>query len=205
MAPLVFESEIWYGTPNAPHTTEDIRRLKTALAEGLRVAFRRDKQAAWCRREPDERPRTSDDGVALSAISMGGEHCENAKQLDRDKELFLSETGGDHASLATSHSYQFPTAEGAAGSSAISKIGASGSAVSTRWGTALPYGRGVIAARALWVDLGNVAWLRRPVMIPIVIAIAVLSGLTPSLMAETFPPLCHIVASYVFQYAIHLS
>ena len=85
-----------------------IRSLGAALADGLRVSFRREKQAARVLQGLEGRRRPNNDGVIIIDIAMGGEHSEISKQVDLRNAMFLSKTGDDRASLGDFRPYQSP-------------------------------------------------------------------------------------------------
>ena len=188
MAPISGE-EMWQGTPEVPHSTDNIYAMKSCLVDGYSVVFRRGNTTIEVRQGPEGRKRTAPFGVVLSVISDAKETGDLAKRIGRSKYIYLVKSGGDHATYASFEQYKLPKPEACPTTQSIpgttpSSFIISSSELTTRTLRALSYGGGALAAQSFWWVSRNAVWMRYPILVPDVIATIVFSGVTPSVIAD---------------------
>ena len=186
MAPLL-QTEEWVGTRENPHTTALFKDLENCLLNGTHVAFRRDQGGIWLRQGTSDHQRTNHYGVVLSVRALEGDESELAQRINKDRPIYITKASEVHGSYASFHSYRYPPSVEVPCSEAPPSIVESSteSSLATRGAYALSYGGGVLMVQSLWWAARNVAWFRYPILIPIVVFIAALSGLTPTIIADT--------------------
>ena len=188
MAPLVM-GDTWHGSPNLPHTTENIKTMKTCLTEGYRAALRRNDTAIWLKQGPDSHRRAAPFGVVLSGASVDNERNELAKRIDREKFIYLVKSGEGHATYASFNQYQLRIPEVSkcgtpAAPPSASRFIIASATLSTQVFRALPYGDGSLAIQSVWWLSRHVSVLCHPLMIPVGIAFSTAIGITPSVLAD---------------------
>ena len=90
MEPLV-ESDVWYGAPPLHRYASDLQELKHCLVAVTRVDFRKDKQIARVIQGIGNHHRANPLGVVPIVVSVDGEHIDLAKQIGRDKFIYISQ------------------------------------------------------------------------------------------------------------------
>ena len=204
MGPLLVPDP-WFGTPQFPHTTSDLKELKTCLVNGTHVAFRRDANIIWLRQGPGDHQRTNHYGVVLSVISLEGDVSDLAKQINKDTFIYLMKAKELHTSYASFDSYKYdspsPVPCDASSPTPTTSVTTTGSVMDTirvRGTTALSYGGGIAFIQSIWFYIGRARWLSLPFAIPISVAIVALAGFTPSDVVDLFIRLTSPIASYAW-------
>ena len=184
------EDNMWRGADVIPNSTEDIKLTKSALVDGHHLSFREGGTIIRVRQGPGARKRTAPFWVLLSVIAVRGEHVQLAKKIGRAKWIYLIKDGEPHQTYASFHHYKMPVlAHPPAkpvqqGPNQVSKFAHSSSHITTQTSRALSYGGDVIALQSLRRITRHVAWLRHPIVIPIVVVVEALAGATPPIIAE---------------------
>ena len=203
--------EAWQGSDAKPHSADDIKSLKSALVDGQHVDIREGETIIKVRQGPESHKRTAPFGVLLSVVSVHGENSQLAKKIDRGKWIYLVKSGDTHDTYASFHQYRLPEKTPPANPiSPAEPVGVSRFAVSTphiatKSLRVLSYGGGMIALQSLWRITRHAAWLRHPIMIPIVVAVAALAGLTPTIIAGTFMESATLVGGKILLVVKHIS
>ena len=204
MPPLVVDDQ-WQGTASNPHTTDNIKLMKDCLVGGQCVAFRRNNMITWVRQGPSAHKRTAPFGVLLSVIPDKEEKSDIAKRIQRDKVIYLVKSGADHTDYVSFDQYLLPTGvkncthpENATTDAPVTTVAAVTTGITQNGLRALTYGGGALAAQVVWWLAKHISWLKHPIMIPIVIAIVALAGVTPTSFANA----CISVVKSVVQSAM---
>ena len=92
------EPDVGFGSPTVPRNTVDLKELKTCLSNGARVAFKNDKHAVLARLGPSAHQIANPHVSVLSVVSVDVDLSSAAKQIDRDKSIYLTKTGDAHHS-----------------------------------------------------------------------------------------------------------
>ena len=174
----------WLGAAATPRNTSNLKELKSCSNNGVSVEFRRDQTTIWLKQGPGAHQRTNHYGVILSVIPTTGDVSEPGQRINRGKSIYLMKLIEEHSFLDSFDPYRYPDTTPNCVATSLAQASSAVTSITTRGATALSYGGSVHLVQSAWWALRHVAWLRSPVMIPIVIFSVALVGATPTGIAE---------------------
>ena len=181
--------------------------MEACLLNGTHVAFRQDQREIWLRQGTGDHQRTNHYGVVLSVRALEGDVSDLAQRINKGRFIYIMKASEVHGSYASFHSYRYPPSIATPCVDPLpSPVESSAdSSLATRGAYAISYGGGVLLVQSLWWAARNVAWFRYPILIPLVVFIAALPGLTPTLIADTIMELVFTPFKALGKWASRLS
>ena len=119
--------------------------------------------------------------MVLSVVPVDSQLGDLAHRIQRDKWVYITRTGDDHAPYATFREYMVHENRTA---DSKYRMFTFPNALSKNGITALRYGGGTVVAQSTWWACGQIKWLKRPIILPIIVAATVATGVTPAHIYE---------------------
>ena len=189
------EDDPWFGSATRPNTTVDLKELKTFSANGTRAVFRKGPAVIWPRQGPDDH-----------VIALEDDTIDLYRKINRYKSIFLIKSGESHQSYASIDSYKYSSpAPSPCTTTSLAHASFVATTLTTSGASALSYGGGVILAQSIWWAARHIRWIRHPVMVQITIAIALLAGVTPTVIADAIFALSAPAVRYVWTWVSSIS